>query len=97
MILKKMVMTIIRLFRFKLRHFPTAISSYTLAIALTPLKYFGITIRTEIIANENLEILFCFRFRNGKANKFPHIFFRIRFRRGHVCHVQATTTGHTCE
>ena len=27
----------------------------------------GCTIRTEMITNENLEILFCFRFRNGKA------------------------------
>ena len=37
--------------------------------------------------NENLEILFRFRFRfrfrNGKANKFPKIFFRICFRNGH--------------
>ena len=38
------------------------------------------TIRTETITNENLEILFRFRFRNGKANKFPQIFFRICFR-----------------
>ena len=28
---------------------------------------------------ENLEILFGFRFRNGKANQFPQIFFRICF------------------
>ena len=55
------------------------------------------TIRTEIITNENLEILFCFRFRNGKANKFPQIFFRICFRNGHVGHAQATAAGHTYE
>ena len=27
--------------------------------------------RTEMITNENLEILFRFRFRNGKAKKLP--------------------------
>ena len=56
-----------------------------------------ITIRTEMITNENLEILFRFRFRNGKANKFPQIFFCIRFRNGHVGHAQATAAGHTYE
>ena len=55
------------------------------------------TICTETITNENLEILFRFRFRNGKANKFPQIFFCICFRHGHVGHAQATTTGHACE
>ena len=55
------------------------------------------TIRTETITNENLEILFRFRFRNGKANKFPHIFFRFRFRNDHVGHAQATTAGLTYE
>ena len=53
------------------------------------------TIRTETITNENLEILFGFRFRNGKANKFPQIFFRICFGSDHVGHAQATTAGHT--
>ena len=48
-----------------------------------------------MITNENLEILFRFRFRNGKANKFPQICFRICFRNGHVGHTQATTAGHT--
>ena len=57
----------------------------------------GGTIRTVIITNENLEILFRFRFRNGKTNQFPQIFFRICFRNGHVGHAQATTTGHTYE
>ena len=52
-------------------------------------------IRTEILINENLEILF--RFRNGKANEFPQIFFHSCFRNGHVGHAQATTTGHTFE
>ena len=56
-----------------------------------------ITIRTEIITNENLEILFRFRFRNGKTNKFPQIFFRIRFCNGYVGHAQATAAGHTYE
>ena len=37
------------------------------------------TIRTEMITNENLEILFCFRFRNGKANKFPRFSFVFAF------------------
>ena len=32
-----------------------------------------------MIANENLDILFRFRFHNGKANKFLQIFFRICF------------------
>ena len=56
-----------------------------------------ITIHTEIITNENLEILFRFCFRNRKANKFPQILFRMCFRNGHVGHAQATTTGHTYE
>ena len=51
----------------------------------------------ETITNENLEILFRFHFRNGKANKFPQIFFRICFRSDHVGHVQARTPGHTYE
>ena len=55
------------------------------------------TIRTETITNENLEILFCFRFCNGKANKFPQIFFRICFRNDYAGHAQATTAGHTYE
>ena len=55
----------------------------------------GTTICTEKITNENLLILFCFRFRNGKANKFPQIVFGIRFRNDHVGNAQATTTGHT--
>ena len=52
------------------------------------------TIRTEMITNENLEILFCFRFRNGKTNKFPQIVFRICFCIDHVGYVQDTTAGH---
>ena len=55
------------------------------------------TIRTEMVTNENLEILCRFRFRNGKANKFPQIFFRICFRNDHVGHAQATTAGHPCK
>ena len=43
----------------------------------------------------NLEIVFRFRFRNGKANKFPQIFFRIFFRNEHVGYTQATTAGQT--
>ena len=54
-----------------------------------------VTIRTEKITNENLEILFRFRFRNGKANKFSQILFRFRFRNDHVGHAQATTAGLT--
>ena len=46
------------------------------------------------ITNENLEILFCFRFRNGKANNVLQIFFRMCFRNDHVGHAQATTAGH---
>ena len=53
--------------------------------------------RTETITNENQEILFRFRFRNGKANKFQQIFFRICFGSDHVGHAQATTPGHTYE
>ena len=55
------------------------------------------TIRTEMITNENLEILFRFRFRNGKPNKLPQIFFRICFRNDHVGHTRATTEGHAYE
>ena len=55
------------------------------------------SIHTKMITNENLEILSRFRFRNGKANKFPQIFFRICFCNGHVGHAQATTAGHTYE
>ena len=55
------------------------------------------TIRTEMITNENLEILFGFRFRNGKANEFPQIFFCFRFCNGHVGHAQVITAGHTYE
>ena len=54
-----------------------------------------VTIRTETIWNENLDILFRFRFRNGQASKFPEIFFRICFRSDHVGHAQARTAGHT--
>ena len=57
----------------------------------------NISICTATITNENLESLFCFRFRNGKANKFPQIFFRFRFRNDHVGHAQATTAGLTYE
>ena len=56
-----------------------------------------ITIHTETITNENLEILFHFRFRNGKTNEFSQIFFRFRFRNDHVGHAQATTAGLTYE
>ena len=49
------------------------------------------------ITNNNLEICFCIRFRNGKANKFPQLFFRICFRNDHVGHAQATTAGHAYE
>ena len=52
-------------------------------------------IRTEMITNENLEILF--QFCCGKATKFPQVIFRICFRNGHVGHAQATTAGHTHE
>ena len=62
---------------------------------INSLGIFSGTIRTEMITNENLEILFRLRFRNGKANKFPQIFFRICFHSGHVGHAQVTTTGHT--
>ena len=57
------------------------------------------TIRTETITNENLGIFFLVRFRNGKANEFPLIFFRICFHNEHVGHAQpqqqATTTKKT--
>ena len=55
------------------------------------------TICTETITNENLEILFRFRFRNGKANRSPQIFFRFRFRNDHVGHAQAAPAGFTYE
>ena len=61
------------------------------------ISVFEVTIHTETTTNENLEILFRFRFRNGKAIKFPQIFFRICFRNDHVGHTQATTAGHTYE
>ena len=54
-------------------------------------------IRTEMTTNENLEILFRFRSRNGKAIKFPQIFFRICICNDHVGHAQATTAGHAYE
>ena len=60
-------------------------------------RHRGITIRTETITNENLEILFRFRFRNGKANKIPQIVFRICFHNDHVGHTQSTTASHTYE
>ena len=50
-----------------------------------------------MITNENLEICFRIRFRNGKANKFPRIFFRICFCNDHAGHAQATTAGHAYE
>ena len=53
-----------------------------------------ITTRTEIITNEDLEMLFRFCFRDGKANIFLQIFFRICFCNDHVGYVQATTAGH---
>ena len=54
--------------------------------------------RTETITNENLEILFCVRFRNGKANRFPQIFSRICFCNDHhIGNTQAITTAHTYE
>ena len=50
-----------------------------------------------MITNKHLEICFRIRFRNGKANKFPQIFFHICFRNDHVGHAQATTAGHAYE
>ena len=47
-----------------------------------------------MITNKNLEIGFRIRFRNGEANKFPQIFFRICFRNDLAGHAQATTAGH---
>ena len=47
--------------------------------------------------NEHLEMLFPFRFRNGKAQTFPQMFFRFHFRNDHVGHAQATTAGLTYE
>ena len=55
------------------------------------------TIHTKTITNENPGICFRFLFRNGKAQKFPQIFFCIWFRSDHVGHAQATTAGHTYE
>ena len=55
------------------------------------------TIHTKIITNKNLEICFRIRFRNGKVNKFPQIFFRSSFRNDHVGHAQATIAGHAYE
>ena len=55
------------------------------------------TIHTKMITNKNLEICFRIRFRNGKANKFPQIFFRICFRNDHIGYAQATTAGHAYE
>ena len=56
-----------------------------------------ITVHTKTITNQNLGICYRFRFRNGKANKFPQIFFRICFRNDHVGQAQATAAGHTYE
>ena len=56
-----------------------------------------LTIHTKMITNKNLEICFRIRFRHGKANEFPQIFFRICFRNDHVGEAQATTTGHAYE
>ena len=64
-------------------------------ILTTPTPH--ITIHTKMITNKNLEICFRIRFRNGKANIFPQIFFRICFRNDHVGHAQATTAGHAYE
>ena len=50
-----------------------------------------------MITNENQEILFRFRFRNGKANKIPQIFFHICFCNDHVGHAQVITAGHAYE
>ena len=55
------------------------------------------TIHTKMITNKNLEICFRIRFRNGKANKLPRIFFRICFCNDHVGQAQATTEGHAYE
>ena len=52
------------------------------------------TIHKRMTTKKNLEICFRIRFRNGKANKFPQIFFRICFHNDHVGHAQATTAGH---
>ena len=50
-----------------------------------------------MITIKDLEICFRIRFRIGKANKLPQIFFRICFRNGHVGYTQATATGHAYE
>ena len=50
-----------------------------------------------MITNGNQEILFRVRFRNGKAKKYPQMFFRICFCNDHVGHAQATTAGHAYE
>ena len=52
-------------------------------------------IHTITITNENLDILFRFCFRNGKANEFPQIFCCVCFHNDHVGHTQATSAGHT--
>ena len=57
----------------------------------------GISIRRDMITNEDLEMSFRFHFRNGKANQFPLIFLRMAFVINHVGHAQATTAGHTYE
>ena len=57
----------------------------------------GITIRTEIVTNENLGMFVCFRSRNGKAGVVPQIFFRICFHNEHVGHAEATAAGETYE
>ena len=56
-----------------------------------------VTIRTDMITNENLEIFSRFRFRNGTGNNFLQIFFRICFRNELVGHAHAPRTGHTYE
>ena len=53
-------------FESLLGHFNSFCVSLELGGRLLP----NITIRTETITNENLEILFRFRFCNGKANRF---------------------------
>ena len=73
--------------------------SYTVSELLSPCYSFGAilkyTIRKIKITNEDLGIFARFRFRNGKANEFPQILFRICFRIQHARHAQATTARHT--
>ena len=64
-------------------------------LAVTPLSVTSLPLYE--ITNENLEILFRFRFRNGKANKYPQICFRICFHNADVGHAEGTTTGHIYE